>query len=82
LAASPVVDVAAGSGAATAVGALVPAGPKELSGGSPPPWGTPTHHHVTGAPSPRTEISLGARRPLGIHERPVRSPVFEVIVVA
>ena len=38
--ASPVVDVAAGSRAATAAGASVPAGPKELSGGNPLLWGT------------------------------------------
>ena len=70
LAVSPVVDVAARSRAATAAGALVPAGPKEMSGGDPPLWGTPTHHHVTGALSPRTEISLGARRPHGTTSGP------------
>ena len=53
-----------------------------MSGGNPPLRGHPTHHHVTGAPSPRTEISLGARRPRGNDERPVRSIVPGVIAVA
>jgi hypothetical protein len=60
VAVSPVVDVAAGTCAATAAGALVPSGPIRLSGGNPLLRGTPTHDHVTGALSPRAEISLGA----------------------
>ena len=41
-------------------------GLRRMSGSNPPPRGHPINHHVTGAtPSPRTEISLGARAAAG-----------------
>jgi len=52
-----------------------------MSGRNPPLRGTPTHHHVTGAQSPRTEISLGARWPRGNDERLNRSICPGVLTV-
>src|SRR5256885_14785819 len=73
-----VSDVAAGSRGSTAAGHPSRDGLRRMSGSNPLSRGHPINHHVTGALSPRSEISLGARRPHGEHRLRVDQEVGAV----